>query len=89
MSVLERGEAESDSDCGAFHLRFKMELKEKKLALRGVIAKLRKKAVEAKEVERLKLQAGRERKLRNRLRSEQYQVCETDRQQTDRHRPRL
>jgi hypothetical protein len=54
--------------------QFKMELKEKKKALRGVLAKLKVNAVRAKEEERKRLQMSREIKLRNRLKSEQYQV---------------
>jgi hypothetical protein len=54
--------------------KFKMEQKEKKAALRGVLSKLRVKAEQAKRAERERLQARREIKLRNRLRAEQYQI---------------
>jgi len=54
--------------------REKMEMKERKAALRGVVAKLRIKAREAKEEQRLKLQTKRMHKLQNRMSAETYQT---------------
>lgn len=54
--------------------RQKMEMKERKAALRGVVAKLRIKAKEAKEEQRLKLQTKRMHRLENRQSAESYQV---------------
>ena len=60
--------------------REKMELKERKAAMRGVVAKLRIRAREAKEEQRLKLQARRQQRLENRLAGEKYQII------TNRHK---
>ncbi|EKX53736.1 hypothetical protein GUITHDRAFT_132803 [Guillardia theta CCMP2712] len=53
--------------------RQKMELKERKAAMKGIVDKLRVKAIEAKEQERMKLQERRRIKLENRLSNEKYQ----------------
>mmetsp|Transcript_38126 Transcript_38126/g.59458 ORF Transcript_38126/g.59458 Transcript_38126/m.59458 type:complete len:210 (-) Transcript_38126:75-704(-) len=54
--------------------RDKMELKEKKAALRGVVNKLRIDAVRAKETTRLLLQARRKIVLENRLENSDFQL---------------
>ncbi|KAJ1495580.1 hypothetical protein T484DRAFT_1925166 [Baffinella frigidus] len=52
----------------------KMEQKEKRAILRGVVANLRDKAKLAKQHERIKLQTRRTLKLRNRMDSQGYQI---------------
>lgn len=54
--------------------RQKMELKEKRAALKGIVNKLQAKAVAAKEAERHRLQARRLVRLQNRRYAEQYQI---------------
>mmetsp|Transcript_26851 Transcript_26851/g.55727 ORF Transcript_26851/g.55727 Transcript_26851/m.55727 type:complete len:119 (-) Transcript_26851:2-358(-) len=53
--------------------RSKMEIKERKAALRAVVRTLSERAVRAREEERLRLQARRRIKLENRFKAQQFQ----------------